>query len=95
MEILPIASISHTVEKPKRHGKQRKEYFRLYYTKNKPKYLQTKQKHRQKQKLNKPPKPQSLFLQKRQQNFISCLDKHHITVAIPRSLKTKHPIVKG
>ena len=66
------------------------------YNQKRQEYLLKKQKERRlKQKLNKPSKPRSLFLQNREQKFINCLDKHHIVVPIPRSLKTKHPIIQG
>jgi len=74
-----------------KHGKHKSDY----YAKNKQKYLIANQKYRAKLKVLKQSKLPSLFLQKRQQNFINCLDKHHITVPIPRFLKTKHPIIQG
>ena len=80
---------------PPKRGQHRKEYFRLYYSKNKPKYLLSKQKHRAKLKLLKPKKPRSFFLQTREHNFINCLDKYHITIPILRFLKTKHPTIKN
>ena len=76
--------------KKTKHGKHKPNY----YQENKQKYLLAKQKYRAKLKTLKPPKPRSLFLQKREKNFINCLDKHHLTVPIPRCLKTKHPIIK-
>jgi len=77
--------------KKSNHGKHKPGY----YTKNKQKYLLANQKYRAKLKAQKSPKPRSPFLLKREQSFINCLNKHHITVPIPRSLKTKHPIIKG
>lgn len=72
-----------------------KLYWRDYNQKRQD-YLLSKQKQRRLQlKLLKSPKPRSPFLIQREQNFINCLDKHHIVVPIPRSLKTKHPIIKG
>lgn len=72
-----------------------KLYWHLYNQKRKS-YLRLKQLQRRLQlKLLKPSKPRSPFLINREINFINCLDKHHITVPIPRSLKTKHPIIKG
>lgn len=79
-----------TIKKTK-HGQHRSDY----YAKNKQKYLLANQKYRAKLKAQKSPKPRSPFLLKREQSFINCLNKHHITVPIPRSLKTKHPIIKG
>jgi hypothetical protein len=74
-----------------KHGKHKPDY----YAKNKQKYLLANQKYRAKLKSQKKPKPRSSFLIKREQNFINCLDKHHITVPIPRHLKIKHPIIQG
>jgi hypothetical protein len=74
-----------------KHGKHKPSY----YQENKQKYLLANQKYRAKLKTKKEPKPRSSFLINREINFINCLDKHHITVPIPRSLKTKHPIIKG
>ena len=80
---------------PWRNKKNSKLYWQAYNKKRK-EYLLTKQTQRRlRLKSLKPPKLSSLFLQKRQQNFINCLDKHHITVPIPRCLKTKHPIIRG
>jgi hypothetical protein len=81
--------------KVKKQTNPRTPYFRLYYSKNKPKYLLSKQKHRAKLKSLKPQKPRSLFLQTREQNLINCLDKHHIIVPILRLLKIKHPTIKN
>ena len=72
-----------------------KQYWHLYNQKRLP-YLTQYQKQRRLQlKSLKPPKSRSLFTINREQNFINCLDKHHITVPIPRFLKTKHPIIQG
>jgi len=72
-----------------------KLYWQSYNQKRKS-YLRLKQLQRRlKLKLLKPKKPRSSFLINREQNFINCLDKHHITVPIPRFLKTKHPIIQG
>lgn len=67
-----------------------------HYNQKRLSYLLLKQAlRRAKRKSLKPPKPRSAFLILREQNFINCLDKHHLTVPIPRQLKTKHPIIKG
>jgi hypothetical protein len=100
MEVLQISSkelISYTAkqEKSKRHGKHKENYFTSYYSKNKQKYLLANQKYRTKLKSNNPPKPTSFFLKTRQNNLLSCLNKHHITVPVPRFLKIKHPIIKN
>jgi len=79
----------------KKQTNSRQPYFRLYYSKNKPKYLLSKQKHRQKLKSLKPQKPLSNFLKKRLHNFLRCLNKHHLIVPILRFLKTKHPTIKN
>lgn len=93
MEISRIASkelISYT------DAQKKSKFYWHYYNQKRLSYLLTKQQeYRLKQKLSKPPKPQSLFLQNREKNFINCLDKHHLTVPIPRFLKTKHPIIQG
>jgi hypothetical protein len=77
--------------KKSNHGKHKPDY----YAKNKQKYLLANQKYRAKLKAQKKPKPRSSFLLQREQKLINCLDKHHITVPIPRCLKTKYPIIKG
>jgi hypothetical protein len=77
--------------KTNQHGKHQPNY----YSQNKQKFLLANQKYRAKLKAKKKPKPRSLFLQNREQKFINCLDKHHLVVPIPRSLKTKHPIIQG
>jgi len=74
-----------------KHGKHQPNY----YAQNKQKYLIANQKYRAKLKSLQTPKLRSLFLQTREQKFINCLDKHHLTVPIPRSLKIKHPIIQG
>src|SRR5690348_6594815 len=89
-----LTSYADEQKKPK-CGQHRGDYFRLYYSKNKPKYLLSKQKHRAKLKSLKPQKPLSNFLKKRLHNFLRCLDKHHIIVPILRFLKTKHPTTKN
>jgi len=72
-----------------------KQYWTLYNQKRLP-YLTQYQKQRRLQlKSLKPPKSRSLFTINREINFINCLNKHHITVPIPRFLKTKHPIIQG
>jgi hypothetical protein len=80
-----------TNKKNNQHGKHKTDY----YLKNKQRYLLANQKYRSKLKVQKEPKPRSLFLINREQNFINCLDKHHIVVPIPRFLKNKHPIIEG
>jgi hypothetical protein len=89
----PVAEIGET--KPKRSGNNRKPYFRLYYQKNQPKYLQSNRKYRQKLKLLKPQTPRSAFSLLREKNFLRCLNKHHIIVPILRLLKIKHPTIKN
>lgn len=78
------------LNKPK-HGKHKSDY----YSQNKQKYLIANQKYRAKLKAQKPLKPRSFFLIQREQKFINCLDKHHLVVPVPRSLKIKHPIIEG
>ena len=93
MEVLPTTSkelTSYADEKNKT-----KHYWHTYNKKRHEYLLNKQQERRAKLKLSKPPKPQSLFLQKRQQKFINCLDKHHLVVPVPRSLKIKHPIIQG
>ena len=93
MEVLPTTSkelTSYADEKNKT-----KLYWHTYNKKRHEYLLNKQQERRAKLKLSKPPKPQSLFLQKRQQKFINCLDKHHLVVPVPRSLKIKHPIIQG
>jgi hypothetical protein len=80
-----------TNDNTSKHGKHKPNY----YQENKQKYLLANQKYRTKLKAKKELKPRSFFLINREINFINCLDKHHLTVPIPRSLKTKHPIIKG
>lgn len=72
-----------------------KHYWTYYNQLRLPYLTQYQTQRRLRLKLLKPPKPRSTFLILREQNFINCLDKHHIVVPIPRSLKTKHPIIRG
>ncbi len=86
-------AVYNTVKKSK-HGKHKERYFVSYYQKNKQKYLLSQQKYRLKLKANKPVKSRSLFSINREKNLLACLNKHHITVPVPRFLKIKHPIIK-
>jgi hypothetical protein len=99
MEVSRISSkelISYTDTKRKsKHGQHKEDYFAFYYQKNKQKYLISQQKYRAKLQANKPIKSRSFFLTSREQNLLSCLNKHHITVPVPRFLKIKHPIIQG
>lgn len=93
------ASVNQTeclqIKKTSKHGKHKEGYFAFYYQKNKQKYLLSQQKHRTKIKTKKPLKLRSLFSLNREKNLLSCLNKHHITVPVPRFLKVKHPIIQG
>jgi hypothetical protein len=85
-----------TPEKKSKHGKHKNpNYHRNYYLNNKEKLLlERKLRHSQtsQKKLSKSPSP---FLKKREKNLLACLNKHHITVPVPRFLKVKHPIIQG
>jgi len=74
-----------------KHGKHKLGY----YAKNKERFLLAQKKYRTKLKANKPFKSRSRFLINREKNLLSCLNKHHITVPVPRFLKVKHPIIQG
>lgn len=78
-----------------KHGKHQQGYFSTYYQKNKEKFLVANQKYHLKKQALKSPKSRSFFVKEREQKALKCLDKHHITVPIPRFLKIKHPIIKG
>jgi len=92
MEILQTL----TPTKSSRHGKHKNpNYQREYYLKNRQKFLTLRRIKHQKFYQSKIKKPRSFFLQTREQNFINCLDKHHIIVPILRFLKTKHPTIKN
>src|SRR5580765_2920570 len=91
--INPKAVYNNTVKNSK-HGKHKPDYYAQYYIKNKQKFLLTQQKYRAKLKANKSIKSRSLFSINREKNLLSCLNKHHITVPVPRFLKVKHPIIK-
>ena len=96
MEILQISSkelISYAVERAKKSNPPRKEYFRLYYTKNKQKYLLSKQNHRQKLKSLKPPKPLSLFQKLKLHQLLKLLVNH--CSFVPVAPKLKHPVIKN
>jgi hypothetical protein len=93
-EVALTTTCSQSLQKSK-HGQHKKDYFAFYYQKNKQKYLLAQQKYRTKLKANKPVKSHSLFSINRQKNLLSCLNKHHITVPVPRFLKIKHPIIQG
>ena len=96
MEVSQISSkelISYAVERAKKSNPPRKEYFRLYYTKNKQKYLLSKQNHRLKLKLLKPPKPLSFFQQLKLKQLLKLLVNHRSFV--PVAPKLKHPVIKN
>jgi hypothetical protein len=93
VKVESITSYSPHLKKSK-HGQHKPDYYARYYQKNKQKYLLTQQKHRTKLQTNKPVKYRSLFSINRQKNLLACLNKHHITVPVPRFLKVKHPIIK-
>src|SRR2546421_4183683 len=82
-------------KKTSKHGKHKPDYYSQYYAKNKEKILLSQQKYRAKQKADKPVKSRSLFSINREKKLLSCLNKHHITVPVPRFLKVKHPIIQG
>jgi len=86
-----MTKLTNTLNKNSKHGKHQLNY----YSQNKQKYLLANQKYRAKLKAKKEPKTRSLFLIQREKNFIRCLDKHHLVVPVPRSLKIKHPIIQG
>jgi len=79
--------------KVKKQTDPRQPYFRLYYTQNKPKYLLSKQKHRQKLQSLKPQKPLSLFQQLKQTQLLKLLVNHRSFVPVPPKLK--HPTTKN
>ena len=79
----------------KKSTNSRKNYFHAYYLLHRSKYLQANRLRRAKLKLFNPLKPRSPFSLHRQQNFLRCLNKHHIIVPILRFLKTKYPTIKG
>ena len=85
--------ISYAVVKPSNQGKRRGEYFRLYYQKNKQKYLQSKQKYLAKLKANKPKKLISEFQQNKQKQLLKLLVNNRSFVPVPQKLK--HPIIKN
>lgn len=90
MVLSKVRETVHNTAKKSNHGKHKADY----YAKNKSKYLLSQQKYRAKLQANKPAKPRSFFSINREQNFLSCVNKHHITVPVPRFLKVKHPIIK-
>jgi hypothetical protein len=85
--------ISCAVVKPSNQGKRRGEYFRLYYQKNKQKYLQSKQKYLAKLKANKPKTLPSPFQQTKQEQLLKLLINQKSFVPVPQKLK--HPIIKN
>src|SRR2546421_5847053 len=85
-----------TPEKISKHNKHKNpNYRRDYYLKNRQKLLLKRKLRPQQTYQKKLPKTPSLFLKTRQKNLLSCLNKHHLTVPVPRFLKVKHPIIKG
>src|SRR5687767_4265179 len=82
--------------KKSKHSKHKNpNYYRDYYLKNRERLL-AKRKFRHSQTYQKnSSKPRSLFSLNREKNLLSCLNKHHITVPVPRFLKVKHPIIQG
>jgi hypothetical protein len=100
MEVSQISSkeLTSYTEKQKisKHGKHKNpNYHRDYYLKNRQKLLLKRKLRHSQTYQKKPPKPRSLFSLKREKNLLSCLNKHHIIVAVPRFLKVKHPIIRG
>jgi hypothetical protein len=78
-----------------RHGKHKNpNYHREYYLKNREKFLAKRKLRHSQTYQKKSPKSRSFFSINREKNLLSCLNKHHITVPVPRFLKTKHPIIK-
>src|SRR5437868_4721013 len=71
----------------------RKEYFRLYYSKNKPKYLPSKQEYRQDLNANKPPNPLSFFQLLQLHQLLKLLVNH--CSFVPVAPKLKHPTIKN
>jgi len=96
MEVSQTTSPINSNSKFSRHGKYKNpNYQREYYLKNREKFLaKRKLRHSQtyQKKLLKLP---SSFSKNRQQKLLSCLNKHHLTVPVPRFLKVKHPVIKG
>jgi hypothetical protein len=83
-------------EKISKHGKHKNpNYQREYYLKNRGLLLAKKKLRHSQTYQKKPPKSPSLFLKNRERNLLTCLNKHHLTVPVPRFLKVKHPIIKG
>ena len=96
MEILQISSkelISYAVKGAKKSNPPRKEYFRLYYTKNKQKYLSAQQNRRQKLKSLKPKKSLSFFQQLKLKQLLKLLVNH--CSFVPVAPKLKHPVIKN
>jgi hypothetical protein len=79
--------------KPKKQTNPRQPYFRLYYSKNKPKYLLSKQRYRAKLKANKPQKPLSSFQQIKLKQLLKLLVNYHSFV--PVAPKLKNPVIKN
>jgi hypothetical protein len=96
LQISQETNILHNVswKRKTKHNQHKEGYYSVYYQKNKQKYLFAQQKYRSKLKANKSIKSRSLFSINREKNLLSCLNKHHITVPVPRFLKVKHPIIK-
>jgi len=83
-------------EKISKHSKHKNpNYHRDYYLNNREKTLIKRKLRHQQTYQKKPSKSPSLFLKTRQKNLLACLNKHHLTVPVPRFLKVKHPIIKG
>ena len=86
--------ISYTETKRKtKHDKHKPNYYGIYYTQNKQKFLLAQQKYRAKLKANKPPKLTSEFQQNKQKQLLKLLVNHRSFVPVPTKLK--HPIIKN
>lgn len=81
-----------TLSKKKKLSKHN-QYQPDYYAQNKQKYLLANQKYRAKLKAKKPPKPQSPFQQKKQNQLLNLLVNNRSFVPVPQKLK--HPIIKN
>jgi hypothetical protein len=90
-----VSQTDFLITQKKKKDRHKRGYFNLYYQKNKQKYSLANQKYRLKKQANKPIKSASFFQINREKNFLTCLNKHHVIVPVPRFLKIKHPIIKN
>src|SRR5688572_4438757 len=73
----------------------RRDYLHSYYLTNRSRLLSLRKLHHLQTYQKKPSNSSSLFLKTREKNLLSILNKHHLTVPVPRFLKVKHPIISG